>query len=45
MDFADFIDEKYETIPDDIRNKINEALSLAESNNDSLMFDIYDLID
>jgi hypothetical protein len=44
MDYSDFVDEKFELINDDIKNEINKVLELAESENDSLQFDIYSII-
>ena len=44
MDYADFIDEKFELIDDDIRKEINEILDLAESDGDTLNYDIYDIV-
>lgn len=44
MDYGDFVDEYFETIDDEIRNKINAALELAEAEGDSLQFDIYSIV-
>lgn len=45
MDFADFVDEKFEYIDVAIKNKIQQILNLAESVEDPLQYDLYSILD